>query len=135
MTSNNVCSLLVPSSHNLTFCTGFKPSQISRTQVQHTQLPPFPRFNTSATNRHSLAYDSSSFLLTSFLPVPPIPSATQATSRRPLLNSAPNSKPLATPPIAYLLRLSPRSQECAVRGPASVHSARLRSAIARLRWI
>ena len=65
----------------------------------------------------------------SYLPILPIPSTTQAKPRRPSLNSAPNSKLPATPSIAYMYRLTPRGHQSAIHGPASVHSARSRSAI------
>jgi hypothetical protein len=64
----------------------------------------------------------------SYLPIPPIPSATQAIPRRPSLNSAPTQSRQQCR-ASYLHQISPRGQPNAVHGPASVHSARSRIAI------
>ena len=81
-------------------------------------------FNTSATNRQSLAFDSScSFLShdsTNFVGNPSDPATISLTSK---------SRPPTRPPIEYLYRLSPRVHQSVVHGPVSVHSARSRSAI------
>ncbi|KAH9008307.1 hypothetical protein EDB84DRAFT_1269918 [Lactarius hengduanensis] len=66
-------------------------------------IPGFPStrtFNTSATNRHSLASNSSSSFLS---PDPPIPSATRATLPPRSPNIAPKPRPPATPCIVFLL--------------------------------
>ncbi|KAH9023890.1 hypothetical protein EDB85DRAFT_2277723, partial [Lactarius pseudohatsudake] len=55
-------------------------------------FPPAHTFNTSATNRQSIAFDSC-------LRIPPIPSATQATLSPRSSDNAPNSRPPATPRI------------------------------------
>ncbi|KAN0130660.1 hypothetical protein V8E53_011553 [Lactarius tabidus] len=88
---------------------------------------PFDRtFNTSATKRRLLAFDSSYSFHSQ---IPPIPLATQAMPRRPLLKGAPNSKLPAIPRIVYAYRLSPQAQQNTVHGPVSVHSARSQSKI------
>ena len=163
MTSSNVRDLLVPSSHNLTFPTGFKVlSKEERTAAlsslllydillkcrSASSLPssnkwpgPTPSLLTEPSCRGFHAESDGSHLKSAglksnipsssstristpvprtagrshllelflpYLPVPPIPSTTQATTRRPSLNSVPKLMPPAMPPITYRLRLSPR---------------------------
>ena len=84
-----------------------------------SNMPGFPSactLNSSATNRQLLAFDSSSSLAPDSANSVGDPSDATASfaQHRAKLKAASNA------PIVYLLRLSPRAQESAVHGPASV---------------
>ena len=128
--SSNVSSFLVlSSSHDLISptTTGFKVlSEAERTAalyslLQHStqvQIRPLPVLSIPAPR--TVNHQPSTRPPPSYLPIPPITSATQAMPRLHSLNSVPNSKQPATPPIEYQLRLLPRAQESVVHGVSSL---------------
>ena len=128
--SSNVSSFLVlSSSHDLISptTTGFKVlSEAERTAalyslLQHsTQVQIRPRPVLSIPAPRTVNHQPSTRPPPSYLPIPPITSATQAMPRLHSLNSVPNSKQPATPPIEYQLRLPPRVQESVVHGVSSL---------------
>jgi len=74
-------------------------SQVSRTQVQHAQFSPTCSFNTSATNRQSLVFDSSSSFLS---PDAANSLGNSSDAAATLAQQRPKLEPPATPPVASL---------------------------------